>query len=57
MDNEEWLDCADAQIDLSLPWAHMSEGMFSYIVAPVPQNSELLEGRFGGKQQKYMSLP
>ena len=26
-----WSDCADAQADLSLRWAHMSEGTFSII--------------------------
>ena len=25
-DNEDWSDCADAQADLSLRWATMSEG-------------------------------
>ena len=27
-DNEDWSDCADAQADLSLRWAHMPEGTF-----------------------------
>ena len=26
-------DCMDAQADLSLRWAHMSEGMFSHVEA------------------------
>ena len=28
-----WSDCADAQADLSLCWAYMSEGTFSHVVA------------------------
>ena len=28
-------DCADAQADLSLRWAHMSEGMFSSVAAHI----------------------
>ena len=28
-----WSDCTDAQADLSLCWAHMSEGTFSHIAA------------------------
>ena len=32
-DNVDWLDCADAQADLSLRWAHISEGAFSHLVA------------------------
>ena len=28
-----WLDCADAQIDLSLSWVHVSEGTFSNVAA------------------------
>ena len=30
MDNE---DCADAQADLSLRWAHMSDGTFLHVAA------------------------
>ena len=26
-----WSDCADAQADLSVRWAHMPEGMFSHV--------------------------
>ena len=26
-----WLDCSNAQVDLSLRWAQMSEGTFSHI--------------------------
>ena len=25
-DNEDWSDCANAQADLSIRWAHISEG-------------------------------
>ena len=30
-----WSDCADAQSDLSLLWAHMSEGTFSHVTVPL----------------------
>ena len=32
-DNENTSDCADVQADLSLLWAHMSEGAFSSVAA------------------------
>ena len=32
-DNEDWLDGIDAQADLSLLWAYLSEGMFSHVEA------------------------
>ena len=32
-DNEDWSDCADAQADLSLHWAHMSDSTFSHVTA------------------------
>ena len=32
-DNEDWLDCADAQADVCLRWVHKSEGPFSHVVA------------------------
>ena len=28
-----WSDCANAQADLNLRWAHMSEGTFAYVAA------------------------
>ena len=28
--NEDWSDCADAQSDQSLRWAHKSEGTYSH---------------------------
>ena len=30
-DNEDWSDCADAQVGLSLCLAHISEGTFSVV--------------------------
>ena len=30
-----WSDCADAQADLSLRWAHLSEGTFSHVVVRI----------------------
>ena len=33
MHNEDWSDCADAQADLSIRWAHMSEMPFSHVAA------------------------
>ena len=32
-DSEDWSACVDAQANLSLRWAHISEGTFSHIVA------------------------
>ena len=32
-DNEDWLDCAYVQADLSHRWVHTSEGMFSHVMA------------------------
>ena len=31
--NEDWSDCGDAQADLSLRWAILSEGTFSHVAA------------------------
>ena len=33
VDNEDRRDCADAQPDLSLRWAHMPEGTFYHVAA------------------------
>ena len=30
-------DCANAQVDLNLRWAHMSEGTFSYVAECVSE--------------------
>ena len=34
-ENEIWSNSADAQADLSLRWAHMSEGTISLIAAHI----------------------
>ena len=30
-----WSDCTDAQVDLSLPKAHMADGTFSYVAIQI----------------------
>ena len=39
-DNGDRSDCADAQADLSLRWAHVSEGMFSGVTANISTHYE-----------------
>ena len=36
-DNEDWPYCAEAQADLSLRWAHMSEGAFPHVAVYIDQ--------------------
>ena len=33
VDNENWSDCVDIQADMSLHWAHISEGTFFHTAA------------------------
>ena len=35
-DNEDWSEYAEAQVDLSLRLAYMSEGTFSHVTAHTP---------------------
>ena len=40
--NEDWSDCVDAKSDLSLRWAHMSEGAFPHVAAHMSSARNLL---------------
>ena len=62
-----WLDCANVQSYLNLPWAHMSEGTFPYVAAhllvfitfyritlEILFNQPMLSGRRHGRSKSHL---